>query len=95
MGKADVSLIQKSKTACRVIKGEAVVIDLDTNMLYSLNPVASVIWEMCSEKATMAEIVDKVTEEFEVERAVAEEDCLEFISSFVDKGLLIAEGNLR
>ena len=76
-------LIQDRKTAYRIIDGEAVIVDPGTSMLYSLNPVATLIWEMSSERTA--------AEEFDVELPTAEEDCLELVRDFVDKGILIAE----
>ena len=62
-------------------------------MLFSLNPVATLIWEMSSERTSTKEIVDRIVEEFEVIRSVAEEDCLSLVGDFIDKGILIAEEN--
>ena len=84
-------LIQDRKTAYRIIDGEAVIVDPGTSMLYSLNPVATLIWEMSSERTAVEEIVDRIVEEFDVERSTAEEDCLELVRDFVDRGILIAE----
>ena len=84
-------LIQDRKTAYRVIDGEAVIVDPTTSMLYSLNPVATLIWEMSNERTTVEEIVDRIVKEFDVERTTAEADCLELVRDFVDKGMLIAE----
>jgi len=84
----DMSLSQNPNTAYRTIAEEIFLIDLDTSMLYSLNSVAALVWDMSSEKTTISEIIDRITEEFEVERSVAEKDCLEFVSAFMDRGLL-------
>ena len=37
----------------------------------------------------MKQIVDYVKNEFDVERSVAESDCMEFADDFIQKGLLI------
>ncbi len=84
-------LIQDRKTAYRVIDGEAVIVDPGTSMLYSLNSVATLIWEMSSERTAVEEIVDRIAEEFEVEKSTAEKDCLEFVRDFMDKGILMVE----
>lgn len=83
------NLAQNSRTAYRILEGEAVIVDPSSSMLYSLNPVATLVWEVSSEGATVEEIVDRVMDEFEVERAVAERDCLEFAQDLVDRGLLV------
>lgn len=88
-------LTQNRKAACRVINGEAVIVDPSTSRLYSLNPIATLIWEMTSEKACVEDIVEKILEEFEVEREVVERDCEKFVSDFADKGLLISADDLK
>lgn len=92
----DVFLKQNTDTAYRVIDGEAVIVDLDSSELYSLNPTATVIWEACEEEVTLEEVVDKIVEEFEVEREVAEEDCVGFVEEFSENGLLmLAESEVK
>jgi hypothetical protein len=85
-------LYQNSKTAYRVLEGEAVIVDPSSSMLYSLNPVATLIWEACNEGTTAEEIINRVMEEYQVQRVVAERDCLEFARDFIDRGLLIVSG---
>ena len=91
MDKTRMYLSQSSKTAYRVIEGEAVIVNLDSSMLYSLNPVATLIWEMSHARTSLEKIVDKICEEFEVQRKLAKKDCLEFVQDFADKGLLVME----
>lgn len=91
MKKKRIYLTQSPKTAYRVIDGEAVVISLDSSMLYSLNSVGTLIWGMSDSRTSIERIVDKICEEFEVERELAQKDCLEFIQDFADKGLLVME----
>ncbi len=86
------ALIQNPKSAYKLIDGEAAIVDLENSQMYSLSSVATLIWETAKEKTTVKEIVDRVEEEFEIERATAEKDCLDFIQDFVDRGLLIVEG---
>ena len=88
-------LTQNCKIAYRIINEEAVIVDPSTSKLYSLNPVATLIWEMASESVCMEDIVEKILEEFEVEREVAERECQKFVSDFTDKGLLAPEDDLR
>jgi hypothetical protein len=86
-------LVHKPKTAFRIIKDEAVIVDLDSSMLYSLNPLATLIWGMCDGKNAVKDIVDKIEDEYEVEKDVAEKDCMEFVNDFVGKGLLLESNN--
>jgi hypothetical protein len=81
-------LAQSPKAAFRIINGEAVIVDVSTSMLYSLNSLATLIWEVSDSKTTVKDIVDKIEKEYEVEREVAEKDCIEFVNDFIGKGLL-------
>ena len=89
MNKNPTYLTQGPKTAYRVIEGEAVIVDLESSMLYSLNSVATFVWEMSDGRTPIEKIVDKICEEFEVERGLAKKDCLEFVQDFADKALLV------
>ena len=86
-------VIQNLKMACRIVDGEAVILDLTNSKLYSLNPVATLIWEMSEDRTRIKDIVDKIVEEFEVERSQAEADCLQLIDDFAGKRLLLIEEN--
>lgn len=86
-------LTQSPKAAFRIINGEAVIVDVSTSMLYSLNSLATLIWEVSDSKTTVKDIVDKIEKEYEVDRDVAEKDCIEFVNDFISKNLLIAEEN--
>jgi hypothetical protein len=86
-------LAQNQKTAYRIIKEEAAIVDLNNSMLYSLNSVATLIWEMSDGRTTIEKILDKIEEDFDVERAIAEKDCMEFINDFVSKGILVVVEN--
>lgn len=81
-------LAQNPKTAYRNIKDEAVIVDLNNSLLYSLNPIASIIWEMSDGKTEIKQIINRIENEFNVDRSVAESDCKEFIDDFIQKGLL-------
>ena len=83
-------LTQNPEIAYRVLDGDAVIVNPSSSMLYSLNSMATLIWEMSAEKTALADIIDRIEAEYEVERAVAEEDCLKFVRDFLDKGILLA-----
>lgn len=83
-------LTQNPEIAYRVLDGDAIIVDPSSSMAYSLNSMATLIWEMSAEKTALADIIDRIEAEYEVERAVAEEDCLKFVRDFLDKGILLA-----
>ncbi len=82
-------VVKDPKTAFRIIDGEAVVVTPQDSLFHTLNEVATKIWEWIDGKSKVREIIEKVYQEFEVDRDTAEKDCLEFINEAVNKGMLI------
>lgn len=69
------------------IEGEAVLLDLEGDVYYSLNHVARFIWEEVDEGASVGEVVDGITAGFEVDEERAREDAIDFLEHAVDEGL--------
>jgi hypothetical protein len=77
------------KTAYRTIDGEAVVVNLKESVFHTLNPVATFIWEQADGRIKTRQIIERICEEFEVDRDMAEKDCLEFLGELVGKSLVV------
>lgn len=76
-------------TASRVIEGEAIIINLDNGIYYSLNEVGTAIWELADGKSTIKEIADAVCKEYDVDYEEAEKDVLEVVNDLVREGLVV------
>ena len=72
----------------RVIDGEAVLLDLNTGVYYSLNMIGSLIWERLDGAITVSELVRLLTEEYDVtpERAMADVQLL--MTDLLGEGLV-------
>jgi len=81
------------KTAYRTIDGEAVVVNLRESTFHTLNPVATFIWEQADGRIKTKQLIEKICQEFEVDRDTAEKDCLEFLGELIDKGLVVLSQN--
>lgn len=78
----------------RKIAGETVLVPIRHNMvdltyMYTLNDVASRIWELLNGGTTAKEIADVLTQEYEVEAPQAEDDVVEFISQMKKIGAVV------
>lgn len=80
--------IHHPRTASRVFSGEAVIITAAENKVRMLNPVGSRIWELADGKRTVAQIVDVLTAEYDVDPARAERTTLELLSDLDEKDLI-------
>ena len=81
------------KTAYRVINGEAVVVNLKDSTFHTLNPVATFIWEQADGRINAKQMIEKICQEFEVDRDTAEKDCLDFLGELIRKGLVVLSRN--
>ena len=71
------------------IDDEVVMLSLSMGEYYTLNPVASRIWELLEKKTTPGEIIVNLQEEFEVEPEQCSEETYQCLSEFKNKGLII------
>lgn len=60
----------------------------DMNSVYTLNESGAFIWELIDGKRTIAEIVDALVTEYNIDRGVAESDLNSFLSD-MSKYLII------
>ena len=83
----------KGTFTIREVAGEIIAIPvgqtaLELNGMIVLNPVSRVIWEKLEKGADKEQILDALTENFEVERQVAAEDLREILDELSRQGML-------
>ena len=79
----------------REIAGEYIIIPIGTtaqefNGLITVNEIGSLLWNKLQEEITLEELVLCVTEEYEVEKEVAQNDIEEFLEKLEQAGILNA-----
>ena len=79
---------QIDRTATRVIDGKAVIVVIDRQELHTLNEVGTMVWELAAEERSVAEVVEQVVGEFEVEEAQALQDVTMFVQELHGTGAL-------
>ncbi len=84
-------LNRNKDVAWRVIENEAILISAEDSMLHSLDEVGTRIWELADGSNTVGAIVEKIFEEYEVDRETAETDVVEFVTNLASEklGLLL------
>ena len=81
----------KSGYILRSIAGETVVIPeggLNFDSMITLNGTGAFLWKKLESEATIAELVDALLEEYEVERATADKCVGEFTDKLKESGFL-------
>lgn len=64
--------------------------NVDYSQIISLNETAAYLWEKCgsSKEFTIENMVEFLTEEYEVEEDIAREDCGKIVSRWAEMGLI-------
>jgi hypothetical protein len=87
--------VRSESVVSRVIAGETLIVPIskgvgDLASIYSLNPVATTIWETISRPRSKREIVQVIAREFEGESAEIERDLETFLGEMESVGLVMA-----
>lgn len=78
---------QNQLVAYQVIDGSAYLVCPEASLLYSLNPVATRIWELADGETSTEAIAEKLCEEFEVDIQTALRDTEAMVQAFTKKEL--------
>jgi Coenzyme PQQ synthesis protein D (PqqD) len=74
--------------AYRMLGGETIVMSAGDSTLFSLDEVASLIWQLADGRTPLTAIVDRICQEYDVDHATARNDAEEFIAVLASRGLL-------
>lgn len=88
MLRMDVPVSKANDIQSKIIEGKVVLLNLDEAILLELNDIATKIWSSIDGKKTGQDIVDYLTENFEVERRHAEKDIYEFLKQLLRDGII-------
>lgn len=94
-----VRFVRSDSVVSRVIAEETLIVPIrggvgDLASIYSLNPVASVIWQVLAEPRSTEEVVSVVAGEFEANGAQLTADVESFLAEMQSAGLVRAAGAL-
>ena len=78
-----------SQVAGRVIDGEAVLVLSDSGQAQVLNEVGARVWELADGSRSLAQIVNAVTDEFDVGVEEATGDVLAFVERLVAEHIVV------
>ena len=83
------TIISKNKRVpWRIIESEAVLVKVDSGEVVHLNEVAAEIWRIIDGKRKISGIIAHICSSFDVEKAEAEKDTLDFLESLLEKNLV-------
>lgn len=86
----NIYIARSTALAARPLAGEMMIMSAKDSTLFTLNPVATAIWQAADGQTPLAEIVEqKVCAEFEVDAGEALKDAEDFVSRLAGHGILI------
>lgn len=90
-GSAHLSGVQvrvRDTVVARPLREEMVLLDLDSGIYYSLNPLGALIWSHLERGATPAAIIAAITAEYDVQPDVAAADLQAFLAELRARNLV-------
>ncbi len=78
-----IKYVRNQNTIASKLDDELVMTDLELDKHFSMNPVASRIWEIIETPKSIDEICDKIMEEFEIDQSICENDVNCFIKELI------------
>jgi hypothetical protein len=73
----------------RLVDGELVILDRDTQKIHQLNSTASFVWNRLAEESDLADVARELSSLFEVEENVALEDVRRIVEKLTELQLLV------
>ena len=87
-------IARSTAIAARMLGGEMMIMSAVDSTFFTLNPVATVIWQSADGHTPLSEIViNKVCQEFEVEAETAQRDAEQFVDDLSRHGILLVSDN--
>ncbi len=71
------------------MNGTTVMMDIATGKYYNLGEVGGRIWELLEEPASVAELIARLTTEYDVTPAQCRADIEPFLAKLLERGLLV------
>jgi len=81
--------IRNGKTISGRLHDELVMMDIDQGMYFSLNPVATRIWDLLENPLNLDDLCRLLYEEYEVEPVECQQDVEAYIAEMISLGLIL------
>lgn len=81
------------RTAARMIGGEMIILAVADSTLFSLNEIASILWEAADGRTALREtVMERIVPHFEIDAETAYRDALETLEELARHGILELSG---
>ena len=80
--------IRKNDAISGKLQDEQVILDIEKGKYFSLNPVATSIWEILEQPLSVDQLCKKLIEEYDVEPKKCSEETTAYIEEMIKLGLV-------
>lgn len=82
-------ITRSSAIAARLLGGEMMIMSAADSTFFTLNEVATVIWQAADGRTPLSQIVERqVCSQFEIEPEIAQRDAEQFVNKLTQHGIL-------
>lgn len=85
------SIVSRGNTLASDLDGEIILLSTENNKFYGMDTVAARIWDLTAKPITVAEIVQRLRDEYKVGEDQCIQDVLAFLRNLCDEKLLCIE----
>ena len=78
----------RDSVIAKMVGSEMVLLDYDRGIYYGLNPVGARVWQLLGDGSTVDQIIDRLTDEYDVARATLEADVTALLRDLEAKELV-------
>jgi len=71
------------------VDGEKVMMSIESGEYFGLDPVGGRIWELIENPIQVNILIEKLLDEFEVDKELCKTDTLDFLKQLLEKNLII------
>ena len=87
-------IVRNNKTAWQTVEDKIIAVTPQNKRIHILSGAGAVIWQSLQEPKSIAQLVDSIRDEFEVERQQAERDAQEFVQELLNKEIVSLKNNI-
>jgi Coenzyme PQQ synthesis protein D (PqqD) len=85
---SDTILVRDSEPVAATIDGDVVLLSVRAGSYFGLNAVGTEIWDLLAESRRVGDIVDRLSQSYDVDRDTMTRDVTTFLNSLIERRLL-------
>jgi hypothetical protein len=86
-------LVISPEVLCQEVNGEMVLLDLDSESYFGLDTTGTRIWQLLQSGLSKQKLIEKMLDEFDIDRETLELDVHELLAKLLDAGLVRFESS--